>query len=129
LSRLQPRFEEHHWSSELRTIFGYRNPQWLMAVNPVFGWTLAGPERRARPDFDLQLKASREIAKGISIGPEYYAGLGDFLRSPRFAAQDHTLFAACDIDRGPWVFNFGIGRGVSHAADRWTAKFIFEVPW
>lgn len=129
ISRLQSRFEEHHWSSELRTIFGYRDPHWLLAANPVFEWTLAGPDRAVRPDFDLQLKAAHEVAKGISLGPEYYAGLGPLFRSPHFGGQDHTLFAACDVDRGSWVFNFGVGRGVSHAADRWTVKFIFEVPW
>ncbi|HVS52699.1 MAG TPA: hypothetical protein VHD62_10110 [Opitutaceae bacterium] len=129
LSRLQTRFEEGHWSTELRTMIGWRAADWLLAANPVFGWTLAGPDRAARPDFDLQLKASREIAKGISFGPEYYAGFGPIFRSSGFADQDHSLFAAFDVDLKPWVFNFGIGRGVSHAADRWTAKFIFEVPW
>lgn len=129
LSWLQRRFEEHHWSTELRTIFGYRHEEWLVAVNPVFGWTLAGPERKARPEFDLQFKASRELAKGISFGPEYYAGLGPVLRSPGFAEQDHALYAAFDIERKGWGINVGLGRGVSHAADRWTLKFIFDVPW
>lgn len=27
-----------------------------------------------------------------------------------------------------WVFNFGIGRGLTRATDRWTLKWIFEVP-
>jgi hypothetical protein len=129
LSWLQERFEEHHWSTELRTMLGYRTGEWLLAVNPVFGWTLAGPERSARPDFDLQFKASREIVKGIAFGPEYYAGYGPLFRPSAFAEQDHSLFAAVDVDLKPWVFNFGIGRGISHSADRWTAKFIFEIPW
>ena len=129
LSRLNPRFEEGRWSTELRTMIGYRDPEWLLAANPVLGWTLAGPDRSARPEAELQVKASREIAKGIAIGPEYYAGFGPLGRTPGFAAQDHSLFLAFDIDREPWVFNFGIGRGLSRSADRWTVKFIFEVPW
>jgi hypothetical protein len=129
LSRLNTRFEQDHWSTELRTMIGYRDPEWLLAANPVFGWSLAGPSRTARPDFDLQLKGSREIAKGIQFGPEYYAGFGPLGRSPGFASQDHALYLALDIDRAPWVFNVGLGRGLSHAADRWTMKFIFEVPW
>jgi hypothetical protein len=110
-------------------MIGYRDPEWLLAANPVFGWALAGPDRSARPDFELQLKGSREIAKGIALGPEYYAGLGPLGRAPAFAAQDHTLYLALDFDRAPWVFNVGLGRGVSHGADRWTVKAIFEVPW
>jgi hypothetical protein len=129
LSRLGPRFEEGRWSCELRTMIGYRDPNWLLAANPVFGWTLAGPDRSARPEAELQLKAARVIARGIAFGPEYFAGFGPLGRAPSFAEQDHALFLAFDIDRAPWVFNVGLGRGISRAADRWTLKFIFEVPW
>jgi hypothetical protein len=34
-----------------------------------------------------------------------------------------------DYDRKPWSFNLGIGRGLTTAADRWTIKAIFEVPF
>ncbi len=129
LGWLSHRYEEGHWGFELRTMLGYRDPEWLLAVNPVFGWTLAGPGRSSRPEAELQFKGSREIAKGISVGPEYYASFGPLGRASAFADQDHALFLAFDIDRHPWIFNFGVGRGVSHAADRWTVKFIFELPW
>lgn len=129
LSWLQRRFEEHHWSMELRTMLGYRTSEWLLAANPVFGWTLAGPDRAARPEFELQLKAARRIAPGISFGPEYYADFGLLGRALPAAAQDHVLYAAFDVDLKPWIFNFGLGRGLTAAADRWTVKFIFEVPW
>ena len=129
LSWLQQRFEEHHWSMELRTMLGYRAADWLLAANPVFGWTLAGPDRAARPVFELQLKAARRIAPGISFGPEYYVDFGPLGRALSRAQQDQVLYAAFDVDLHPWVFNFGLGRGVTSAADRWTAKFIFEVPW
>lgn len=129
LSRLQPRFELGRWSSELRTIFGWRSEDWLLAANPVFSWTLAGPEQSSRPDFEFQVKAARRIAQGISFGPEYYAGFGPLGQAFPHAQQDHSLFAALDVDRGKWVFNAGLGRGLTSAADRWTVKFIFEVPW
>lgn len=129
LSWLQRRFEEHHWSMELRTMVGYRQADWLVAANPVFGWALAGPDRVARPEFELQLKAARRIARGISFGPEYYVDLGPLGRALSRAKQDEVLYAALDVDLHPWVFNFGVGRGLSAASDRWTVKFIFEVPW
>lgn len=126
---LEQRFDAAHWGSEVRTIFGYRNPEWLLATNPVFEWTLAGPERSARPELELQFKAARKILPGLSFGPEYYAGLGPLGQARRRGEQEHTLFAAFDVDSGPWVFNCGIGRGLTHATDRWTVKFIFELPW
>lgn len=107
---------------------GYRDPDWLVAANPVLGWSLAGPGRGGRPDADIQLKVARGVAKGIAVGPEYYAGLGPLGRPPAFSAQDHSLFWTVDVDLKPWVFSFGLGRGISAAADRWTAKLIVELP-
>jgi len=33
------------------------------------------------------------------------------------------------VDREPWVFNLGIGKGLTDATDRWTIKAIFELPF
>lgn len=129
LGWLPDKFDENNWGLELRTMFGFRQPQWLVAVNPVFGWDLSGPGKSSRPEFEFQVKAAREIARGIAFGPEYYAGFGPLGRALPFDQQDHALYAAFDVDLAPWIFNVGIGRGVSHAADRWTLKFIFETPW
>jgi hypothetical protein len=110
-------------------MLGYRAPSWLLAANPVLGWDMSGTNKSSRPEGELQLKAAWEIMRGISFGPEYYADFGQLGRALPSAAQDHSLYAAIDIDLKPWVFNAGLGRGLSSAADRWTLKFIFEIPW
>ena len=33
-----------------------------------------------------------------------------------------------DVDMKPLVFNFGVGRGLTEASDKWTVKAIIEVP-
>jgi len=38
LSRLTKTYSESPYASELRTIFGYRAPDWLIGVNPIFEW-------------------------------------------------------------------------------------------
>src|SRR5439155_1034661 len=81
LGWLPDKFEEGNWGFELRTMVGYRKPSWLIAANPVFGWTLGGPDRNARPEAELQLKASHQILKGIDFGPEYYASFGPLGRA------------------------------------------------
>lgn len=130
LSYLPERFDQTQWGFELRTMIGRRGPGWLLAANPVLGWGLSGPGKSARPEAELQLKGAWEIARGIQVGPEYYGGFGPLFRALPHAEQDHTLYAALDIDLKPWVFNVGLGRGLGGtAADRWTLKFIFEVPW
>jgi hypothetical protein len=129
LSYLPRRFDLAQYGFELRTMIGYRATDWLLAANPVLGWGLSGPDKSGRPETELQLKAAWEIARGVSFGPEYYADFGRLGRALPSAEQDHTLYAAFDIDVKPWVFNVGLGRGLTAAADRWTLKFIFEIPW
>ena len=112
---------------EVRPILGWRNEDWLLAVNPILGFDLAGPTKSGRPDFSPSFKVARRVVEGLDAGLEYYTELGkanDFL--PR-AEQAHTLYLAFDVDRKPWVFNFGIGRGLNGATDRWTVKAIFEL--
>ncbi|HEX7632294.1 MAG TPA: hypothetical protein VF388_09180 [Lacunisphaera sp.] len=130
LSYLPKKFDLTQWGFELRTMVGYHAPGWLPAANPVLGWGLSGPDKSARPEAELQLKASYEIARGISFGPEYYADFGRLGQALPRVEQDHALYAAFDIDLKPWVFNVGLGRGIGGtAADKWTLKFIFEIPW
>jgi hypothetical protein len=113
---------------EVRPILGWRDPEWLFAINPILEFAFAGPDKGSRPDFDPSVKVSRRIAQGVAIGPEYYAELGPVGRSLPREAQSHSLYLAIDVDRAPWVFNFGVGRGLTHATDRWTVKAIFEIP-
>lgn len=129
LSYLPERFDQTQWGFELRTMLGCRGAGWLLAANPVLGWGLSGPGRSGRPEAEMQVKAAWEVARGISIGPEYYADFGPLGRALPSREQDHSLYAACDIDLKPWVFNVGLGRGLSGSADKWTLKFIFEIPW
>ena len=41
---------------------------------------------------------------------------------------DNRLYVALDVGHKPCVFNLGLGRGLTDAADRWTVKAIFELP-
>jgi hypothetical protein len=63
------------------------------------------------------------------VGAEYYGELGKVNRLLPRSEQSHTLYLAVDVDRAPWVFNFGVGRGRNGAADRWTVKAIFDFPF
>jgi hypothetical protein len=109
-------------------MLGERGDGWLIAVNPVFDWYLGGPERSATPDFNFGVKASHKVAQGVSLGAEYYGDVGSINKPPPSTQQDHRLYAAVDVDRAPYVFNFAIGYGLTPAADKWTLKLIVEVP-
>ena len=128
LSHVDERFEQGRSIVELRPIIGVRAHEWLISFNPVIGWALAGPERGQPPEFSPQLKIAYTVAPGIAIGPEYYAELGKLNDQLPATEQSHTLYLALDLERGGWGMNFGIGRGLNDAADRWTIKAIFAIP-
>jgi hypothetical protein len=129
LSHVGQRFEASRNGVELRPIFGYRNPDWLFVTNPVLGYDLSPGYRKGGLDFSPAFKVSRTVAQGLAVGIETYSELGKLAdMSPR-SEQQHTLYATIDVDRAPWVFNFGVGRGLNPATDRWTVKAIFEIPY
>ena len=129
LGRLKPQYDPSRWNEEFKLIGGYHAPEWLVGGNITPSWPLSEDFRNAAPDLELSLKASHKIAKGIDLGFEYYADMGATSHLAAFNQQDHTLFLAIDVDRKPFVFNFGIGRGLTSGADAWTVKAIIEVPF
>lgn len=125
---IDKRLEQTTRALEVRPIIGWRNPQWLVAFNPILAFDVAGPEKSSKPSFEPSLKVARRVLEGVDAGFEYYAGLGrvnDFL--PR-SQQEQAIYLAFDVDRAPVPFNFGIGRGLNGSTDRWTVKAIFEIP-
>jgi hypothetical protein len=125
LSYLQQQFSESQWSTELRIMAGYRAHEWLLAVNPVFGWNLSNGMASATPDVGLAFKASHNASERVALGIEYYSGLGTTKHILPFNEQDTTLYAVIDADMKTWTLNFGVGRGLTSAADTWTVKAIF----
>ena len=101
----------------------------MLAANPILGWALAGSDHDGKPDFSPSAKVARKVAAGLDLGVEYYAELGKMNRILPRPEQSHTLYFALDYARKPWVFNFGIGRGLNDATDRWTLKAIIDIPF
>ncbi len=124
LSRLAERFSASRDGFELRLMSGYRAPAWLVAVNPVFSWDLSPGFRQKTPDFGMSMKVARRVAEGLSVGAEYYSGLGKLNRFLPRAEQDNSLYAAIDFEAKGWSLNLGAGRGLTDGADKTTVKAI-----
>jgi len=128
LAHVDQRFDQSTRTLELRPIFGYQDARWLLAVNPVLDWNLAGPDKSGVPDFAPSFKVARSVLPWLRAGVECYLDLGRLNHPAMGPQQAQTVYLAFDVSHGPLVFNFGIGRGLSQAADRWTLKWIFEIP-
>ena len=87
-------------------------------------WNLSRGYREKTPDFGLSTKISHKITGEVSIGAEYYSGLGTTSKLLPHSEQDNTLYAAIDVETKAWGLNFGLGRGLTTAADKLTVKAI-----
>jgi hypothetical protein len=125
LSRLKQQFSQSPNSFELRLMGGWRDPDWLLAVNPVFGWNLSSGYRSSTPDVSLGVKVARTVASDVALGFEYYADAGTLRHLQLSSQQAQTLYLALDTKLRNVDLNFGIGWGLTQAADALTVKAIF----
>jgi hypothetical protein len=128
LGNVAHRYNQVRTNAEVRFMAGWRNEDWLLGINPVLGYELSD-NPAGRPGYAFNLKATRRVAEGIALGTEYYTDRGNIGRTLPWEEQDNRLFLVMDYDRAPWNFNFGVGRGLTHAADKLTVKAIFEFPF
>ena len=122
------RLEQGRPIVELRPIIGYRNEDWLVSFNPVIDKTFRSRYVSSRAEFAPSIKVARSVGGENSVGLEYYDEMGAFGDFAPARKQSQQLFLAFDAGRVAVPFNFGIGRGLNAASDKWTVKAIFEVP-
>jgi hypothetical protein len=128
LGRLEQRFSESRTSTEFRTILGYHDERWLVSFNPIIDWNLSPGSDRSNPELHAGIKVSRQVARGVLLGPEYYSDIGHAGNVSRWRDQSNAIYLVTDVERGLIPFQFGIGRGLNANADRWTFKLIAEIP-
>jgi hypothetical protein len=129
LARMNRGFSEARWDSELRLIAGHQGEDWLLAVNPIFGWPMSDGQGRGTPDVTTAWKATYSRWKHAAPGLELYIDHGLLNHPSPLREQNQRLFLTLDVDQAPFVFNVGIGHGLNSASERWTLKFIFEIPF
>lgn len=110
------------WNAELKGILGYRTGPWTLALNPNLDWSLS---RGGGPvTLDLDAKVAYALNGKTQVGFETYNELGPLARPDPLRANSKTLFAVIDHEFERFDLNLGIGRGLTHEADRWLLKFI-----
>jgi hypothetical protein len=129
LSQLKSQFSQSAQSFEMRNIIGWKNSQWLVAFNPIFGWDLSPGFRHHSPELTLATKVSRSFSDSVAFGVEYYNGRGRLNETLASGQQDKTLYMVMDYEGKPFNFNVGVGKGLTNASDTWTLKGIIDVPF
>jgi hypothetical protein len=124
LAYVQEEFVQARKTLEIRPILGWRGTDWLFSFNPTVGFDLAGEESGVVM-FHPSAKIARSIGERRALGVEYYADLGKLSHFAPREEQSHTLYLVLDTE-GKVGINFGIGRGLTNATDRWTIKAILS---
>lgn len=123
VGRSKLRVSETAWNGQLKGILGWRGGDWTLGANPNLDWSISqggGPVMAS-----LDLKVARAFSDRTQFGVELYNDLGPARRWDALNRNSKTLYLALDQDLGHEVdLNLGIGRGLTHDADRWVLKFI-----
>ncbi len=111
------------WSLEVRPIVDRRMGRWYWAVNPALERALgvAGAAWELAPGATVTV----DVVPALTLGAEYYGGLGPVDGFAPAAQQSHQLFPVAWLHVSPdWEVNAGVGFGLTRATDRLTAKLI-----
>jgi hypothetical protein len=124
-----PKFSQTRFGLEIRPIIGVRNADYEFIVNPIVD---IGLGKNGEADFAPAARLARKLGEDLYAGFEYYSDLGEIGNFNKPSDQQHTLFAVTDFKLGDFGVNFGLGRGLTPASDRWVIKTIvgyaFPVP-
>jgi hypothetical protein len=129
MGQLKQRYSQSPRSFETRTILGWKNSQWLLAINPTFGWDISSGYTHHSPDSSVGTKVARKVSESVALGVEYYNGRGRMNDQLPGALQEKTTYVVMDYEGKPFNFNFGVGKGRTDVTDAWTIKGIIEAPF
>jgi hypothetical protein len=121
LSFVPRRYEAEGWGLELRPIAAWDVGRYRLAANPIVGVSLTG----GGATFEPAALAVYELPGLLSVGLEYYAGLGDLLGFSRLRDQEHYLYEVANLLCVRNVeLNVGVGEGLTPASNPIVVKLI-----
>jgi hypothetical protein len=127
LSYLPRAWSDARFGGELRPIVDLRVGPLYVSLNPILSFDFEGP-LAGRPQLEPAAKLALFVAGDVlSVGAEYYGGIGPFYAPFAASQQEHRLFGVFDLDvPGRYVdftINAGAGWGLA-AGERWIVKTI-----
>jgi hypothetical protein len=123
----QRRFSTDTWTLEVRPIIDKQLGPWYVSFNPAFGRSLRGEGVKQGRGFEFapSAKVAYDVTDKVTLGLEYYGGLGPVSAFDPLRQQQHLIFPVIDLNLGPkWEFNAGVGFGLTPATDGVILKLI-----
>jgi hypothetical protein len=121
LSYAMPQFAQTKWNLEIRPIIGLRKGDYEFIVNPIVD---AGFKSDGQATLAPCARFAYKLKEDLSVGVEYYTGLGPVDNLLPFEEEQHNIYGVVDFKVGRFEVNAGIGFGLTHASDPVMAKVI-----
>src|SRR5437868_3436466 len=106
LSRIPAAYESARWGGELRPILETHQGRLGLWLNPIVSFAF---EEGFHPELEPCAKASWALSDILSLGAEYYAGLGPVDGLFPVSEQVHRAFGVVDLGTRWFDLNFGVG--------------------
>jgi hypothetical protein len=121
----QRQFAEDTWTWEIRPIIDKKVGAWYLSFNPTIDKSIHGLNAGKGWEFSPNAKVSYDLSKVISLGIEYYGGLGPIGNPDPLTDQQQQIFPCLDLNVAPqWELNFGVGWGLTPSTDHLIVKAI-----
>ncbi len=118
-------FSADTWTYELRPIIDKEMGKWYVSLNPVLGKSLRGPNSAEPFEFTPNVNVGYDVTSKVNLAVEYYGATGTIKRTVPIEEQEHTVYAAVNLDFGPqWEFNLGYGTALTAGGDKSIIKMI-----
>jgi len=108
LSRIPADYEAPRWGGELRPILEARAGRLGLWLNPIVSFAF---DEGFHPELEPCAKAAWAFTDALSLGAEYYAGLGRIESFQPVGEQVHRGFGVLDFATRWLDLNFGVGAG------------------
>ena len=118
-------FAEDSWTWEVRPIIDKTIGRLYLAVNPVLGFVMSGPNTGGSPSFEPQGQVGFDLSAKVNLALEYYGAAGTLAKSEPFKNTKQYLYPALNIDFSPdWEINVATGLPLTSITDRVIVKMI-----
>jgi hypothetical protein len=121
LSYNTPHWDPSRFAGEIRGIVGVHLGRFDLIVNPIVDTDFNG---LGNLEFVPAVRAAWNPGGKLAFALEEYADFGPLKHFKPSDEQSHTLFAVIDYGGSSHGLEFGVGRGLTPASERWVLKLM-----
>jgi len=121
LSYNTPHWDPSRYAAEIRGIIGMHLGRFDLIVNPIVDSAFDGV---GNLEFVPAVRAAWNSGGKLAFALEEYADFGPLKHFKPSDQQSHTLFAVIDYGSSSHGLEFGLGRGLTPASDKWVLKLM-----